>query len=54
VESCWVILSLIPFFGMIFLLIVNGRATRVLRRNNIRVGLLGANPSQIPENATVN
>jgi hypothetical protein len=47
------ILSLIPFIGLLFLLPVNSRATHVLRRNNIRVGLLGANPSQVPDGGRV-
>jgi hypothetical protein len=42
------ILTLVPLLGLIVLLIVNGRATRTLRRHGIRVGLLGANPSSIP------
>jgi hypothetical protein len=33
---------------------VNSRATHVLRRHNIRVGLLGASLSQVPDNATMN
>jgi phage-related protein len=42
------ILTLIPCLGLIALLIVNGKATNVLKGQGIRVGLLGANPSEIP------
>ncbi|HEX5444000.1 MAG TPA: hypothetical protein VFW87_09240 [Pirellulales bacterium] len=36
------VLALVPCFGLIILLVVNGRATHVLRQNGYRVGLLGA------------
>ncbi|MGH7192233.1 MAG: hypothetical protein ACREJM_01725, partial [Candidatus Saccharimonadales bacterium] len=36
------LLALIPCFGLIILLIVNGKATSVLRQNGYTVGLLGA------------
>ena len=41
------ILSLVPLVGLIVLLIVNGKATGVLKQNGIKVGLLGANLSQV-------
>lgn len=41
------ILTLIPCIGLIVLLVVNGKATGILRQNGIHVGLLGANLSQI-------
>ena len=41
------ILTLIPCVGLLVLLIVNGKATSVLRQNGIRVGLLGANLSEV-------
>ena len=41
------ILTLIPLIGLIVLLIVNGKATKILREHNISVGLLGADPSRI-------
>lgn len=41
------ILSLIPFIGFVVLLIVNGGATGVLKRNGIKVGLMGAKLSSI-------
>ncbi len=40
-------LALIPCIGLIVLLAINGKATTVLRNNGIKVGLLGANLSQI-------
>lgn len=43
------ILTLIPLVGLIVLLIVNGKATNVLRAHGVRVGLLGARLDQIPE-----
>lgn len=36
------ILTLIPLFGLISLLIINGKATSILRSHGISVGLLGA------------
>ncbi len=36
------ILTLIPLIGLVVLLIINGKATKVLRQNGIKVGLLGA------------
>lgn len=41
------ILTLIPCIGLIVLLVVNGKATSVLRQNGIKVGLLGANLSEV-------
>ena len=41
------ILTLIPCIGLIVLLIVNGKATGILKQNGVKVGLLGANLSQI-------
>jgi hypothetical protein len=37
------LLTILPFIGLIVLLIVNGRAIRMLERNGIRVGFFGAN-----------
>lgn len=39
---CLGILSLVPLIGLVVLLSVNGKATRILRDNGITVGLLGA------------
>ena len=41
------ILTLIPCIGLIVLLVVNGKATGILRQNGIKVGLLGANLSEV-------
>jgi hypothetical protein len=41
------ILTLVPCVGLIVLLVVNGKATAILRQNGIKVGLLGANLSKI-------
>lgn len=41
------ILTLIPCVGLIVLLVVNGKATAILRQNGYKVGLLGANLSKI-------
>ena len=41
------ILTLIPCIGLLVLLAVNSKATAILKQNGIKVGLLGANISQI-------
>jgi hypothetical protein len=41
------ILTMVPCLGLITLLMVNGKATTILKQNGIRVGLLGANPSDV-------
>jgi len=41
------ILTLIPCVGLVVLLIVNARATGILKQNGIKVGLLGASLSQL-------
>jgi hypothetical protein len=41
------ILTLIPCLGLIILLVVNARATKVLRQNGISVGIMGADPATI-------
>lgn len=43
------ILTMVPLVGLIVLLIVNGKATNVLREHGIQVGLMGARLDQIPE-----
>jgi uncharacterized membrane protein len=40
------ILTLVPCLGLIVLLIVNGKATNILRQNGHKVGLLGASLSK--------
>ena len=37
-----------PCLGLIVLLVINGKATSILKANGIRVGFLGANLSEIP------
>jgi hypothetical protein len=41
------VLTLIPIVGLIVLLIVNGKATAILKSNGIKVGLLGARMSDL-------
>lgn len=41
------IFTLIPCIGLIVLLIINSKATNILKANGIKVGLLGANPADI-------
>ncbi|HEV2293713.1 MAG TPA: hypothetical protein VGR35_07645 [Tepidisphaeraceae bacterium] len=42
------ILTLVPLVGLIVLLVVNGKATNLLKRHGVKVGLLGARMSDIP------
>ncbi len=41
------ILALVPCLGLIILLVINSKATKILTQNGIKVGLLGANVSNI-------
>lgn len=41
------ILTLVPLVGLIILLTVNGKATKILKENGIAVGLFGADASKI-------
>jgi hypothetical protein len=41
------LLTLVPCVGLIMLLVINGKATAVLKNNGIRVGLLGASLSDL-------
>jgi len=41
------ILTLVPLVGLIVLLMINGKATGVLKQHGIQVGLLGARISDI-------
>lgn len=41
------ILTLVPCLGLIVLLMINSKATNVLKANGIKVGLLGANPANV-------
>jgi hypothetical protein len=40
------ILTLLPLIGLLILLIINGKATRTLKENGLKVGLLGADMKQ--------
>lgn len=40
------ILALVPCIGLLVLLVINGKATNILKDNGFRVGLLGADLSQ--------
>jgi hypothetical protein len=42
------ILSFVPCLNLILLLVVNQKATSVLQQNGIKVGLMGADMSQLP------
>ena len=42
-------LTLVPCLGLFVLLVVNGRATAVLRQNGHKVGLLGAHLSEFKD-----
>jgi hypothetical protein len=41
------LLMLVPCLGLIGLLVVNQKATNVLKKNGITVGLFGADPNSI-------
>ena len=41
------ILTVVPCLGLLVLLIINAKATTILRQNGLRVGLMGADTSQI-------
>ena len=42
VAWLYIILAFIPLIGLIALLYINGKATRVLQANGVKVGLMGA------------
>ena len=44
----FVIAMLLPLIGLIVLLVVNQQATNLLRRHNIRVGLMGPRVADLP------
>ena len=46
-TAVYVVAALIPIVGLVALLVVNGKATKVLRRNGVRVGLLGAKSADV-------
>jgi hypothetical protein len=41
------ILTFVPCLGLVMLLLVNGKATNILKENGVKVGLLGADLSRI-------
>jgi hypothetical protein len=41
------ILTLIPCIGLLVLLVINGKATSILKQNRVRVGLFGANMTDL-------
>lgn len=41
------VLAIVPCIGLIVLLIINGKATAILRANGVKVGLFGANMKQV-------
>ncbi|NOZ39169.1 MAG: hypothetical protein GXP24_02945 [Planctomycetes bacterium] len=41
------LLMIIPFAGLITLLVINQKATKYLQKRGVHVGLLGANPNDI-------
>lgn len=43
----WAILAFLPILSLIALLVVNGRATRILRDAGLKVGVMGANKQQL-------
>ncbi len=47
VAIIYVIGLLVPLLGLLLLLSISGKATKELRAAGIKVGLLGANPSDI-------
>ena len=47
VGILFAILTLVPCVGLLMLLLINGKATRILKQNGIRVGLMGANLSEV-------
>jgi hypothetical protein len=43
----YAVLTLVPLIGLIMLLVINGKATALMKENGIHVGLLGARSSDI-------
>lgn len=41
------VLTLVPLVGLIILLVVNAKATGILKKHGIKVGLLGADAGRI-------
>lgn len=49
IGCIYVFAMLFPLIGLIALLLLNGRATKLLRKYGVRVGLMGANLDTIDE-----
>jgi hypothetical protein len=47
-SVAWLVAMLIPLVGLICLLVLNGKATRVLKQAGIRVGLMGTRGVDLP------
>ncbi len=47
VAVFYVLGFLVPLLGLLLLVSISGKATKELRKNGIKVGLLGANPNTI-------
>lgn len=43
----YVVGLLVPFLGLLLLLLLSGSATKILRENGIKVGFLGADPRTV-------
>jgi len=41
------VLMILPCISLLVLLVINGRATRLLQQHGVKVGLMGANPNTI-------
>ncbi len=48
-SAAWVyiILAFIPLIGLLALLHINGKATKILQEHGLKVGLTGARPSEL-------
>jgi hypothetical protein len=48
-SAAWLylVMGFIPLFNLLSLLHINGKATRILQSNGIRVGLMGVNPTDL-------
>jgi hypothetical protein len=47
IAVIYVIGLLVPFLGLLLLMSLSGKATKILRENGIRVGFLGADPNSV-------
>lgn len=44
------VIALVPCFGLLPLLLINAKATQVLRQNGVHVGFFGADARSLPQN----